>query len=692
MRITQSMYFKNIYGENNSQLSKKLFDVNKQIASGVKIQYAKDDIQTFTDTMRLDNEITVLRQIKSSTDSGYKISDQSDVILTEFEDKLIEISPLLIDAINDTNGDASRDAIAKELRSIESNLKNLANSSINGKYLFAGSLVDTRPISEDGTYLGNDVALNAFTGSRVSQQYNVSGAELFLSENSKSPRQITSNVIQTSNVSTTLDTSTTMADYNGTSVSNQHYFYLRGVQSNGTAFNTKIQLNDNNTINDLLGDIGTAYGNGAVDVVNVSMNESGQIVIEDKIKGSSKLDFHMIGATDLGGADNANVNDIDDLGLNGGLTDYALAGASANQLFVREYNKSSLLSSDSVPAGNTLEGSIYDRTEFTKDASILSSNVAQILKTTYVDSNGDETISSSEVNSFAKPSTTISQVADLSQGTAGTLDGTVFVLEGTDVGGAAYTAQIDFASAGSTFTVGGSTYDIFNMETPRVAVDADKMTYQQLMDVINLVVTGAASTLTASPAGTATDYDSKILSSSTSGSTTLSYDGKIQFNDLGASTTQATMSLYDQNSDNFGTDSSVMTFNTNNALTVRDPKSDFFKILDEVISSVESYKNHPDASGGDARNVGMQNALAMVEDLQNQIGRTHSQVGSQSNALTISLERTSLLELSTMTLRSSVIDTDLAEASLSLTQLSLNYEAMLSTVSKISRLSLVNYL
>ena len=44
------------------------------------------------------------------------------------------------------------------------------------------------------------------------------------------------------------------------------------------------------------------------------------------------------------------------------------------------------------------------------------------------------------------------------------------------------------------------------------------------------------------------------------------------------------------------------------------------------------------------------------------------------------------------TIRSSVIDTDLAEASLELTQLTLNYEAMLSTVGRISQLSLVNYL
>jgi flagellar hook-associated protein 3 FlgL len=92
------------------------------------------------------------------------------------------------------------------------------------------------------------------------------------------------------------------------------------------------------------------------------------------------------------------------------------------------------------------------------------------------------------------------------------------------------------------------------------------------------------------------------------------------------------------------------------------------------------------------RNVGIENAIAMMDDLQEHIFRAHSMVGAQSNTLTNSLERTELLELSTMTLRSSVIDTDLAEASLTLTQLTINYEAMLSTVGRVSKLSLVNYL
>ena len=95
---------------------------------------------------------------------------------------------------------------------------------------------------------------------------------------------------------------------------------------------------------------------------------------------------------------------------------------------------------------------------------------------------------------------------------------------------------------------------------------------------------------------------------------------------------------------------------------------------------------------GDIRNIGIQNAIAKLDDLMDHVGRSHATVGAQSNSLTASLERTQTLEISTMTLRSSTIDTDMAESSLKLTQLSLNYEAMLSTVGRISKLSLVNYL
>jgi flagellar hook-associated protein 3 FlgL len=158
------------------------------------------------------------------------------------------------------------------------------------------------------------------------------------------------------------------------------------------------------------------------------------------------------------------------------------------------------------------------------------------------------------------------------------------------------------------------------------------------------------------------------------------------------SNTKASIALYDKNTDDFTASASVMTFNANNTLTIKDPKVDFFKAVDEMVTSVREHSLYPDAQNKNMRNVGIENSIQKLDDLQEHVRRIHSQVGAQSNALDVSLQRTELLEISTMTLRSSTIDTDLAEASLTLSQLSLNYEAMLSTVGRVSKLSLVNYL
>ena len=682
MRVTSSMYYKSLYSQNNSQLNSKLFDVNKQIASGLKIQYAKDDVRTFTETMRLDNEITTLEQIKKSTESGYKVSNQTDVALNEFETNMNRMRTLLLNAANGTNDATSLDAIASELRGIEDGFRNLANTSINGQYLFSGSAVDVKPISDDGTYNGNDVSMKAFLGSRSQQEYNITGAELFLGEEVLVRREVTTNVLQGLNAPTStsqISGSSTISEFMGDiGAPNNHYFYIRGTQSDGTAIKTKITMTDAQTVDELLTGIGTSFGNTAnLDVVNVSMNSSGQIVIQDKLKGSSKLDFHLVGATDFSGGGAANVNDIDSLDT--GSTDYSVVTATPG-LYIKEFVKSPFASA--VTGGTTNDAILYDRTEFTKSGPKLSSNVPQVLK---------------DGNAFATDSTKLHEVFSgvtyNSDGTyASGLDTKVLKLEGTTTSGVAYDVSINLLDAGSTFTVttplaSAGTYDIFNVENTRVASPASEVTYKQLMDVINMTVTGNLPA-----ANTSAAYDSAISSSNNSGGTFLTHDGKINFQDTLSVSTNATMSLYDSNSDNFTLASSVSTFNTNNALTIRDPKTDFFKTINEIITAVENHKLYPNSSSGDMRNAGIENAIAMMDDIQDHVFRSHSVVGAQSNTLTTAIERTSILEIGTKTLRSSVIDTDLAEASLKLTQLTLNYEAMLSTVGRVSKLSLVNYL
>jgi flagellar hook-associated protein 3 FlgL len=685
MRITSGMYYRNLYGTENSKLSNKLFDVNKQIASGLKIQYASDDVTTFTETMRLDNEMTTLEQIKKSTDNGYKMSDQTDTVMNEFNTSMNRMRTLLVQSANDTNSETSRDAIAKELRGLEDNLKSLANTSINGKYLFSGSATGTKPIDDHGVYQGNDDSLNAFVGSHNQQQYNISGSELFLGEEASVKKEMTTNVVNENlidNTKLTVDSQIRdlMGDKNGVSPNN-NFFYVRGTDTSGKSFNEKIVLSDTATIQNLLTEIEKLYStSGGPSLVTASLNDSGQITIQDRIPGSSKLDFHMVGAIDYNIADGNNLADIDDAvyatsgeidNLDGGETIYPPAG----DLYVKEFVQSGL--TPSAGAATNIEGLVYDRVEFTKDGSKLKSASPQVLK---------------DGNAYAEPSTMLSEVADLSQGTSGSLDGTTFELKGTDISGASsYDITINLQSAGSSFTdnATGNVYNIYNMQTPRVAVDADEMTYQQLMDVVNMAITGS---IPATSFANADEYDAAIKNADIKGDVSLSYDGRLEFTDFSPQDTQATLSLYDGNSGKFGGDSSAITFNSNNALTIRDPKTDFFKDIDEMIKAVENYTNNPNANSVDIRNVGIQGAIAKMDDLQDHVLRSHSTVGAQSNTLSKSAERVELLQITTMSLRSEVIDTDLAEASLSLAQLNTNYEAMLSTVGRISKLSLVNYL
>lgn len=689
MRVTSGSYYNNIYGENN-KLNKQLFDVNKQIASGMKIQYAHEDPSVFIDTLRLDDEITTLTQVKNSAQNAYKMSTQTDTTIGELVKTMESMKVKMVNAANDAHSDTSIQAIAKELRGLQNHIFALANTSIGGQYLFSGTATSVKPIGSDGSYQGNDKDLQAFLGSGVKQKYNISGSQLFLGEESKINRTVSSNVAQmnlsdlypdivqdaamprSTSKETYITGSNTIRDLMGDNdtdpandATRQSYFYVQGTKSDGESFKSKITLNMNATLDDLTQQIGDLYGTNQV---NVSLNAHGQIEISDKKAGSSKLDFHMVGAVDFSGGGAANVTDIDL--LQSGSTDFETAAVTAPGLYVKEFTKSGFTTPSSVP--NTIEGINYDRTNFEKVGAKLLSNISQIDKTS---------------NSYATASSKLVDVAGISS-----LNGQQLTIEGTDITGAAFTAQIDLASGGSTFSLNGgiTNYSIFNTDsTLRSAVDADQMTYQQLMDVVNMAMSG---TLPAT--NSAADYDAAISTSNTLAATKLDDTGRMVFEDKVNPVTNASISLYDSNSfDYSNTNGAILTFNANSAISIRDPKTNFFTQIEEMIRSVEEGKKHSDGSDNiDPRNLGIQNAIQMMDDLSDHVSRLQTEAGSYSQVLQLSSERTDMLILSTKTLQSDVIDTDIAEATLRMQQLNLNYQAMLSSISKVSQLSLVNYL
>ena len=222
---------------------------------------------------------------------------------------------------------------------------------------------------------------------------------------------------------------------------------------------------------------------------------------------------------------------------------------------------------------------------------------------------------------------------------------------------------------------------------PQAPVAADDMTYGQLGDVIDMIVTGNL------PAtNTASDYNTAVDTASSVATTDLTYDGKLRFTQKGTANTKAEIAIEDITTNGGIKTASALSFNLNDAITVTDPKTDFFKQIDAAIESVNLQRLRPDSSGSDPRNIGIQNAIQVIDDVSSHVEKMHAKIGALSNSLENSSQRSELLSVSTMSLRSTVLDTDIAEASLKLNQLTINYQAILSTIGRVSQLSLVNYL
>ncbi len=628
MRITSGMYYKNI-DTSNTQLNKELFDVNRQISSGRTIQYAHEDSEIFSKTLRLDDEVATLTQVRDSSQAAYKFSTQTDSTIGEMENILRSFRTTLLAAANETNAAESYYAFAAELEGMKTNLMSLANTSIDGKYLFSGTNTGVKPIDADGTYRGNDGDMNAFFGNDVQQKYNITGQDLFFGDEGSIQREVTTNIKlthpTTSQAITANDTILDLMDGN----SGVQNFYIRGTQSDGTAFKEVITLNDTDTVDDLLTGISNAYG----DRVDVNMS-NGYINIKDKVTGSSKLDFHIVGNT------GATATDIDTLGGT-----------------VKEFNKSAL---NPVATATGVEAAVYDRTLFAQEGATVTSNMPQIV---------------SSDNSIAVDET---KLTDVFSNLSSTLH-----IEGNRIDGSAFNIDISF---GSPATVSGD-YNYTVSNGAGTDTDGTDMTYRQLLDVINMAMNNEV------PTDNDAGYRAAVEASNANSSVELTTDGRIEFVDKNNIVTQANIAMYDNNSDDFtNTNGAMATFNTNNALTVRDPKTDFFGVIDEAIFAVKEARGHPDGNADNPRNNGISNALSMLDDLLDHTVRMQTQSGAHSNTLTNAQERTEMLLISTQTLRSETIDTDIAEAYLRLEQLSLNQQATLSTVSKISQLSLVNYL
>ena len=750
MRITNKLNFTN--SVNNSMGGQSaLYQISQQLASGLKIQNSYEDASTYIDNTRLEYEIKTLEQVKQATNSAKEMTQNSMKALQDMVKLLEDFKVKVTQAASDSNSQTSREAIAKELERIKESIVQLANTSVNGQYLFAGSQVANKPFDSNGNYYGDKNNINVVTGARTESPYNIPGWDLFFKADGDYKKQISTNVSFTDNrwdLNKDPDkTKYLTGDSKWQQLIGQGYvkdngldpdkdfeyddskldfppttLYVQGTKPDGTSFKSAVLVKPDSAMEDVMEQIAVLYGNTPNNkVVEVKLNDSGQIQITDLKQGNNKLDFHAVAFTPQMDTtenfkamekfvkeNNLNMDDVTNAVMrqalaNGGnitnlqkpVTITLTAQDGTQQQFTidlkqTDFIKSNMTDSDGKPAN----GADYDNVYFEKNGNTVYGNVSQVIKGS---------------NAYATDSTKLSEVM-----AGDSLNGTTLNLKVNSKGGNSYDVTINLGNSTVSFKDPNQTISFPITHTDPatgnsgVVTGSNDITYKQLNDIIGMFAADKVPTTSINPNNgkvNVNDYNNLqqlMKDSQATVDVSMDYKGRISITDKLSSGTNIGISLSDSQSGHFPQPPYTTTaqvqngpnfsFSANNSLVIDEPNVDIIKDLDSMIDAVLKGNMRADSESEDPRNTGMQGALERLDHLTDHISKLNTTMGAYHNTIEGVNTRSTFLSVNVQSIKSNVIDVDYGEAMMNLMQVQLAYQASLKASTTISQLSLLNYM
>ncbi|MCR6574568.1 flagellar hook-associated protein FlgL [Campylobacter insulaenigrae] len=742
MRISnQYNFYTSIQGYTDGQAM--LNKYNLQLQTGQQIQHSFENANTYINGSRLEYELANINQIIQGTQSAQEIAKNTDTALKNITELLEKFKVLLTKAASDGNDQTSREAIAKELKLVKESIVNIANTSVNGQYLFAGSNTAIRPFDKNGNYSGNKDNIFVVSGSGTEIPYNVPGWDLFFKPDSNIKKVISTNVSLIDNRYDVIQDPSKKKYLNGDSkfsyLIGQNYvaggkldvdqdfdyanklpfpkssMYVQGVKPDGTSFKATLNIGPEDKISDVLENIGKLYGNtDANKLVDVTINDSGQIEIKNLKEGNSSLDFHAVALTPQA-TDKAQLQQLQDAARAAGWDQDRLAneimqqatnGGNLNNItspvniaingqnFQLNIHQTDFIKSD--VNGNKTTGKEFD-VAFEKDGNKVFGNVSQVIRGT---------------SQYASDETKLSEVIANANGS---MTGQQLQMNITSKSGRTYNVNINLetstvsytnnAGQNISFPITHSQYNEANGTTTGVVTNPQDITYKQLNDILGMFASDNVPTATITPNnGVVPDAGFQTIQQNISNSkdfveVSMDYKGRISISDKFSTNTNIGLTMKDTNSNRgFPTTGgqvnagSSFTFSANNSLTIDDPNVDLVKDLDEMIDAVLNGTMRADSEGKDPRNTGLQGALARIDHLQEHVRKTHTTIGAYTNSIEETNKRMTFLNVNVSTIKSGVTDADYGETYMQFMQSMVSYQAMLSATAKISQMSLLNYM
>jgi flagellar hook-associated protein 3 FlgL len=178
-RITDSMISRSVLSDLTA-VDQKLSRTQRKMSSGKELTRPSDDPFLVARAMTLRSNLEATKQYQRNVSEATSWSAVTETALSRITDSVQRARELLVQAGSDSSGPVARQAIAVEMRNLLKSVKQEANATYAGNYVFSGTATGTRPYDVDGgdTYSGDPGAVAREIGPGVAVTVNVRGDEL----------------------------------------------------------------------------------------------------------------------------------------------------------------------------------------------------------------------------------------------------------------------------------------------------------------------------------------------------------------------------------------------------------------------------------------------------------------------------------------------------------------------------------
>ena len=174
---------------NLSLLNKRNEKVTYGLSSNEALQYGSDDSSKYNQILSINNSVNSYSSILERIQSSTSFNTTSDTAVSSMKTSLESAKSLILQASTATTSNDGKASIANELESLKDTIFNLANSSVDNQYLFAGKSTSTTPFIKDETtgkisYVGTNDNKTINVEKNTYNKQGVNGVELLYYTNS----------------------------------------------------------------------------------------------------------------------------------------------------------------------------------------------------------------------------------------------------------------------------------------------------------------------------------------------------------------------------------------------------------------------------------------------------------------------------------------------------------------------------